>query len=444
MKNLKINKYLISLLITGSITLGAGSFTVANAEFMTQGDYIVASSGINMRLSNDVEATRIGGIEISQVAERLLTTENGWDLVRYNNHLGFVCGDFTMRYGSDSSSNYTYKEMKTRGIIKKNDVNLRLGPSLEYGIQEALAIDTEVDVLGKADNGWYLVRTDTLLGFVREDMIEVLSYDVYSDYSLGNNFAQVVPVVQATANTKIYNGPSEGAMQLDLLRTGYTLKIISRQQNGWYEVAYNEGSAYVPGTTVIETLGIEGSIQKVISVTTDATLYDAPNGNSIGLVPQYETGEVFGTYQDYYLVRTYENQVGYIKKTAAKVLTSTVTIVDKSDQVAIAYSSNQIVFSSPTVTGLDNPERQSDEGIFQIYSKERDRYLTDGETYNSYVNVWMPYNGGEGLHDATWRTHFGGEIYKTNGSHGCVNLPYDKALELYDIMSVGDNVVVKR
>jgi len=54
----------------------------------------------------------------------------------------------------------------------------------------------------------------------------------------------------------------------------------------------------------------------------------------------------------------------------------------------------------------------------------------------------MPYNGGEGLHDATWRTEFGKDIYKTNGSHGCVNLPLDIAKEIYDIVKVGTIVEV--
>ena len=45
------------------------------------------------------------------------------------------------------------------------------------------------------------------------------------------------------------------------------------------------------------------------------------------------------------------------------------------------------------------------------------------------------------LHDADWRGSFGGTIYQWNGSHGCVNLPVDKAAELYGMIEVGDVVV---
>ena len=40
------------------------------------------------------------------------------------------------------------------------------------------------------------------------------------------------------------------------------------------------------------------------------------------------------------------------------------------------------------------------------------------------VTYWMPFNGGIGFHDATWRGCFGGQIYIWSGSHGCVNMPY--------------------
>ena len=43
----------------------------------------------------------------------------------------------------------------------------------------------------------------------------------------------------------------------------------------------------------------------------------------------------------------------------------------------------------------------------------------------------MPFNGGIGFHDASWRTEFGGTIYKTNGSHGCVNLPKEAAKQIF-------------
>ena len=64
-----------------------------------------------------------------------------------------------------------------------------------------------------------------------------------------------------------------------------------------------------------------------------------------------------------------------------------------------------------------------------------------GADYESFVSYWMPFSGGYGLHDASWRSSFGGSIYKTNGSHGCVNLPSSKASALYSEIYVGIPVI---
>ena len=63
--------------------------------------------------------------------------------------------------------------------------------------------------------------------------------------------------------------------------------------------------------------------------------------------------------------------------------------------------------------------------------------------YESYVSYWMPFLGNNyGLHDASWRSSFGGDIYINSGSHGCVNLPPKKAGQLYNKISIGTIVII--
>ena len=54
----------------------------------------------------------------------------------------------------------------------------------------------------------------------------------------------------------------------------------------------------------------------------------------------------------------------------------------------------------------------------------------------------MPFNGGIGLHDASWRNSFGGDIYINNGSHGCINLPLEAAEKLYNIINSEMPIIV--
>ena len=99
----------------------------------------------------------------------------------------------------------------------------------------------------------------------------------------------------------------------------------------------------------------------------------------------------------------------------------------------------------PVVTGNETYDfyNPSDEGLFNIYSKEYNANLV-GPTWDVDVNVFMAYNGGEGIHDAVWRPYFGGDIYLGDGSHGCINCPYYEVMTLADEVDVGDRVLVKR
>ena len=65
-----------------------------------------------------------------------------------------------------------------------------------------------------------------------------------------------------------------------------------------------------------------------------------------------------------------------------------------------------------------------------------------GEDYATPVKYWMPFAGDVGMHDASWRKSFGGNIYKTNGSHGCINLPTSVAKTIYNTIEKGWPVLV--
>ena len=53
----------------------------------------------------------------------------------------------------------------------------------------------------------------------------------------------------------------------------------------------------------------------------------------------------------------------------------------------------------------------------------------------------QPFAYNVGIHDASWRSTFGKEIYKTSGSHGCINVPPKKAKKLFQTLQVGTPVI---
>lgn len=114
--------------------------------------------------------------------------------------------------------------------------------------------------------------------------------------------------------------------------------------------------------------------------------------------------------------------------------------VNLTKQHIWCYKDGALVAEGDIVTGNVSSGWATPQGVYKLKSKERDRILR-GPGYASPVTYWMPFNGGIGLHDATWRNSFGGSIYKNNGSHGCINLPYNVASKIYNSIKVGDPIV---
>lgn len=122
--------------------------------------------------------------------------------------------------------------------------------------------------------------------------------------------------------------------------------------------------------------------------------------------------------------------------------------IDLAEQHVYFYDeSGALIWESDCVSGTPDAENSTSVGVFWLNAKESPSLLIgykDGKKwYESPVQYWMPFDGNViGLHDADWQPAFGGDLYANGyGSHGCVNLPVDKAGELYNIIQPGDCVV---
>lgn len=115
--------------------------------------------------------------------------------------------------------------------------------------------------------------------------------------------------------------------------------------------------------------------------------------------------------------------------------------IDLTNQHLYLFQKGNIVLETDFVSGdMNKPGCITPPGVFGITYKTKNAVLR-GADYETPVNYWMPFNGNVGMHDATWRSSFGGTIYLTSGSHGCVNLPLDMAAAIYEYMSTGFPIV---
>lgn len=113
---------------------------------------------------------------------------------------------------------------------------------------------------------------------------------------------------------------------------------------------------------------------------------------------------------------------------------------DLTNQHLYLYQDGEVVLETDFVSGKISNGSGTPAGIFGITYKTRDAVLR-GRDYETPVKYWMPFYGNYGMHDANWRGAFGGDIYLSNGSHGCINLPPSMAEQIYQYMSKGFPVI---
>ena len=115
--------------------------------------------------------------------------------------------------------------------------------------------------------------------------------------------------------------------------------------------------------------------------------------------------------------------------------------IDITAQHMWVYIDGELLIDTDVVTGNMRRGYDTPEMVASIKYKARNAVLR-GQGYASPVKYWMPFYGNYGIHDASWRSSFGGDIYLTNGSHGCVNTPRDAMQVIFENVEKGTPVVL--
>ena len=110
--------------------------------------------------------------------------------------------------------------------------------------------------------------------------------------------------------------------------------------------------------------------------------------------------------------------------------------INLTEQRLWVYENYECKLYTPIVTGSLVEEWNTPNGIYKVY--QRIYPTRPGRVFR----YWMPFLGAYGLHDANWRSEFRSDEYLYEGSHGCVNIPPDNFLLVYEHVSVGTPVVI--
>lgn len=175
-----------------------------------------------------------------------------------------------------------------------------------------------------------------------------------------------------------------------------------------------------------------------------------------GFVLEYEEGGTYGNLMDLDSLKEFlkeaiaseepvlEYTPTYLKKAVKQGeedLGNEWVEINMTRQKLYVVKDNEVLFETDIVTGNLRKGRGTPVTLCRVEGKYRNRILR-GADYESFVQYWVPitHENKIGIHDADWRKKFGGKIYKTNGSHGCVNIPPQNMVELYDLLFKGEPV----
>ena len=114
--------------------------------------------------------------------------------------------------------------------------------------------------------------------------------------------------------------------------------------------------------------------------------------------------------------------------------------IDLTNQYLWFYVNGSIITEGPIVSGNANTKYATPIGVYNLDYKQLNAVLR-GPGYECPVSYWMPFNGDIGIHDATWRSAYGGQIYNGDGSHGCINASYSLAKAIFENIPAGTPII---
>ena len=161
------------------------------------------------------------------------------------------------------------------------------------------------------------------------------------------------------------------------------------------------------------------------------------------MVEKYEKLYLTGILDNKVACVTTDGNYGYTDINLLETLPETYAEVDISDQKVYCYYQGELVLTADCVTGIPTygTTKGTNKGYTEINGKAYDTKLMGGAP----ADIFISFNSdGEGFHDARWRSEFGGDIYLTNGSHGCVNMRLEDVKVLDNYLKAGDHVLVHK
>ncbi len=318
---------------------------------------------------------------------------------------------------------------KDENVVQPTDAHLEVQDGQYVIVEEtqgnALDKDKVTEAVKKAiDGGETLLDLDQAGCYIEPSVLST-DENLAKQRDEGNRLLTVTVTIDFSDRQEVINGDvmkdwlttdEEGNVDLDQAKVREYVQQLQYKYDTF-------GSSREFKTSSGQTITVSGG---------DYGWLIAPNDTTAKIIEAIKSGQSQTIEPEY----TY---TGYCRDT--NDIGNTYVEISLDQQHMWFYKDGQLIVSTDVVTGCHNKGWDTHTGVYAIMYKERDATLV-GEGYNSAVSYWMPFYANVGIHDASWRSSFGGSIYINNGSHGCVNTPTDNAAAIYNNIEKGVPVVV--
>ena len=225
-------------------------------------------------------------------------------------------------------------------------------------------------------------------------------------------------------------------------------------ENDWYIVNYLGQIAYIKSDFIkdVEMNKDDLEVSRIAYLSSDTCFYKELNKSYDVILPAYQNISIIDEKENYYKIMV-DGIIGYVPKENVRKLSNTCVVIDLARQILRVYKDGNEVFRAHIISGRKS--MQTVMGCFKIGHRLKKYQLTK----QNFVEFWIQYDGNRGIHDASWQknkyynevanhaydnfTNGNGKTYPFKyGSHGCDNMKYKDAKMVYELVRVGDNVLV--
>ncbi len=291
----------------------------------------------------------------------LLEELDGWYKVSYGDQVGYMSADWLDVTQSGSEA------VVGQGTVTADALNVRSGAGTVYNRLGLLYKGTSVMILEDCGNGWYKISGGGYTGYVSGEWVKV-SGNSSSDSS------DAQPIGTGTVNTACLNvrsGAGTGYSRVGYLYSGNSVSILKDCGNGWYQISYGSGSAYVCAeyiSTGSDSGDSDGGEQTTGIVTADALNVRSGAGTGysrLGLLYSGNSVTILGSSNGWYKI-SYGNGVGYVSaeyvSTKGGDNNSGSSSTSSIGEQAVALAKQQL--GKPYVYGAAGPNGFDCSGLF--------------------------------------------------------------------------------